>query len=383
MKICHITTYWPTCSYGHTHYTENLMRGMRLHQPEKHFILAAEPAAAVDGEEYQCIPCFRAGGNFVEGIVQAASQVRPDIAIIQNSPDLFGFDNRLPELVGKLAAMGIRPVVNSHSIYKDKQSSGFRPGGTAGDFDRAVAKAAALLTVHCECMRSDLLARGVPAEKIVVLPHGSKSMIECDRGDSRRQLGIPADAKVVLFFGFIWLGKGIDFLLSAFARVARRVPEAFLFIGGHTRSRKFAAYVSYLKARARLMGLGQRVRFWGGFVPEDMVPVMYSAADVVAMPYRQDYSSVSGVVHQTAGMGKLMLCSRISKFEEVTRNIDPALTVPENDRDAWVDGLVRLLSDQTWANEMQAKIRRFGEATSWANLGKMHLQTYAELLGRK
>jgi hypothetical protein len=49
MKTCHITTYWPTSNYGHTHYTENLMRGMRAHRPEKHFILAAEPAASPTG----------------------------------------------------------------------------------------------------------------------------------------------------------------------------------------------------------------------------------------------------------------------------------------------------------------------------------------------
>ena len=383
MKICHITTYWPTCNYGHTHYTENLMRGMRLHQAEKHYILAAEPAAAVDNDEYKCIPCFHSGGDFVDGIAAAAQRVRPDIAIIQNSPDLFGLDDRLPDLVAKLAAMGIRPVVNNHSIYDEKQRAGIEPGGTAADYDRALAKPAALLSVHSERMKSDLLARGVPAAKIVVLPHGSKPMAERDQAESRRQLAIPANAKVVLFFGYIWLGKGIDFLLSVFARVARRLPEAFLYVGGHTRSKKYSAYVSYLKARAYLLGFGGRVRFWGGFVPEEMVPVIYSAADVVAMPYRQDYSSVSGVVHQTSGIGKLMLCSRISKFDEVTTSIDPALTVPEGDVDAWADALLRLLTDEAWAADLRAKIRGFAEATSWANVGKMHLETYAKLLERK
>ena len=28
MKICHVTTFWPT-RYGHAIYTENLIRGMR------------------------------------------------------------------------------------------------------------------------------------------------------------------------------------------------------------------------------------------------------------------------------------------------------------------------------------------------------------------
>jgi hypothetical protein len=73
-----------------------------------------------------------------------------------------------------------------------------------------------------------------------------------------------------------------------------------LFVGGHTRRRRAFGLSTFQlsQARARLAlawVLHGRCRFWGGFVPEDMVPVMFSAADVVAMPYRQDYSSVSGV----------------------------------------------------------------------------------------
>ena len=383
MKICHITTYWPTADFGHTHYTENLMHGMQMHQRGKHYILAAQPAAAVDCDEYQCIPCFDTGQDYVDGIAAAAQMVRPDVAIIQHSPDLFGDDNRLPRLAARLKELGIHPVVNSHSIYPAAKHSGYRPGGTAADFDRALAQHASLLSVHSQRMKDDLLARGISAEKIVILPHGSKPMEERDIALSRQKLGIPTDAKVVLFFGFIWLGKGIDFLLGVFARVARRIPEAFLFIGGHTRSRKYSAYVSYLKTRAWLLGFGRRARFWGGFVPEEMVPVIYSAGDVVAMPYRQDYSSVSGVVHQTSGIGKLLLCSRISKFDEITASIDPALTVPADDREAWVETLVRLLTDQVWAAEMKQKIKRFAEQTSWANVGKMHLDAYTKLLAGK
>jgi len=381
MKISHITTYWPTASFGHTHYTENLMRGMRVHQPEKHVILAAHPAAAADTEEFQCIPCFQIDEDYVEGITAAARQAKPDVAIIQYSPDLFGDDNRLPRLVANLRNLGIHPVVNSHSIYQATQKVGFLPGRTAADLDRALAEHASLMTVHSRRMQRDLLARGIRPEQVLVLPHGSKAMEEHDRGESRRRLGLPVDAKVVMFFGFIWMGKGIDFLLEVFAKVSRRVPEAFLFVGGHTRRRRHSAYVSYLKARAWWLGFGGRCRFWGGFVPEDMVPVMFSAADVVAMPYRQDYSSVSGVVHQTCGMGKLMICSRISKFDEIEESIDPALTVAPDDVDAWTETLVRLLTDAAWAAEMKQKIKRFGEATSWSNVGRMHLEAYSRLMG--
>jgi glycosyltransferase involved in cell wall biosynthesis len=111
-----------------------------------------------------------------------------------------------------------------------------------------------------------------------------------------------------------------------------------------------------------------------------MVPTVYASADVVAMPYRQNYSSVSAVVHETAGMGKLMLCSRIAKFDEVELNIDRGLTAEPNDRDAWITAMVRLLRDEEWARQMKEKIRRFAEQTSWETVGKLHVDLYQRLI---
>ena len=68
---------------------------------------------------------------------------------------------------------------------------------------------------------------------------------------------------------------------------------------------------------------------------------------------------------------------------EVTTSIDPALTVPPDDKDAWVETLVRLLTDQVFATEMKQKIKKFAEQTSWTNVGKMHLDAYAKLLEGK
>jgi len=78
-----------------------------------------------------------------------------------------------------------------------------------------------------------------------------------------------------------------------------------------------------------------------------------------------------------------MLCSRISKFDEVEESIDPALTAAQDDVDAWTEILVRLLTDVAWAAEMKRKIKAFGEAPSWSNVGKMHLEAYARLMGGK
>jgi glycosyltransferase involved in cell wall biosynthesis len=378
MRVSHLSTFWP--NHGHTHYTDNLIRGMRTHEPERHFVLAERGATPAETDAFTCIPCFHRKQDYVAGIVTEARKIQPDIMVIQYSNDLFGDDTRFPRLLMELRQAGIRTIVNTHSVYPERQIVGFRPGRTAADFDRAMGAEATRIQVHTARMRDDLIARRVSADKIVVIPHGSKAMEQRDPAASRAELGLPADAKIVVFFGFIWLGKGVDFLLSVFKQVQRQVPEAFLLVAGHTRHNIWSFYVKYLKARAAMLGIGPRSLFWGGYVGEQMVPTIFSAADVVALPYRQDYSSVSGVVHQAAGIGKLMLCSRISKFDEIEA-FAPELTAPYGDRAAWTTAMVRLLRDAELGASAREKIIRFGDETSWPRLGKVHLDLYHQLLG--
>ena len=384
MRICHVTNFWPN-RFGHAHYTDALIAGIRAHRPEQHLVAAEGDSGDLETEAYRSVPCWQRDEDYVDRLSTAIRSMGAEVVLCQYSEDLFGTDDRLPRLLRRLSDSGILSQVVYHSTYPAEWKSQHEPGGTVGDFDRAVADAASGMVVHSSRMRQDLVARGLDGDKVVVIPHGSRAMPERDPRESRKILGLPADAPVVLFFGFIWLGKGLDFLLDVFSRVARRVPDAWLFVGGHTRHEKLYSrlYMSYLHARTWQLRIHRRTRMWGSYVPDEQVPTIYSAADVVAMPYRQNYSSSSGVVHQTAGMGKLMLCSRIAKFDEVAQFVAPELVVDPWDVQEWADALERLLRDQEFAARMRAKIRAFGEATSWEAVAKLHLAVHDALAAGK
>jgi glycosyltransferase involved in cell wall biosynthesis len=384
MRICHVTNYWPN-RFGHAHYTEALIQGMRVHRPEQHLVAGEGTTAAADTEEHRVLPCWNRFDNYVEDVVRGVVELKADIALLQYSGDVFGDDNRLPMLLSRLGSVGVKTVLNDHSVYPPEWRSGYVPGHDWGALDRALGRAATCINVHSRRCKHDLVARGLDPSKISVIPHGSKIQPQADRLESRRRLGIPEDAKVMLFFGYVWLGKGLDPLLDVFARLQKRVPDSFFYIGGYTRH-KFLytrAYMTYLRARIQLLGIRRRTRLWGDFVPEEMVVPMYSAADVVALPYRQDFSSVSGVVHQAAGLGKLFLCSRVTKFDEVGESISPELLVAPHDKEAWAERLERLLTDRPYAEEMTRRISRFAEETSWSAVGQRHLELYERLLAGK
>lgn len=379
MRLAHVTNYWPN-RLGHAHYTQNLMEAIHRHRPAKQLIIGEGSTAAADTDSHRVIPCWSRSNDYVDDVLRGLREAKADIAYLQYSNDLFGCDQRFPRLLAAIEESGTRTVVVTHSVYPPEWRSRYHPERTIRAFDLAVAKAASCLHVHSTRMKTELVARGVEASKIAVIPHGSHAMAARDPAKSRAELGIPEEAKVVLFFGIIWTGKGVERLLSAFRALLRRVPDAFLYIGGCTRHQRWGVYVKYLALRARLLGIWPRTRLSEGYVPDDAVPTVYSAADVVAMPYRQDYASVSGVVHQTAGIGKLMPCSRISKFDEVGELISPELLVDPEDTHGWATGLERLLTYRAFADDMRAKIIKFADDTSWDRVAQRHLSLCASLL---
>src|SRR5205814_348951 len=87
---------------------------------------------------------------------------------------------------------------------------------------RGVARGAAAVVVASERERDDVVAHGVPPEKVVVRGNGfpdPNQRLGSDpdgvRPRVRPRLGIPTDAPIVLYVGRIAAGKGIDHLLAA------------------------------------------------------------------------------------------------------------------------------------------------------------------------
>ncbi|HEY4182059.1 MAG TPA: glycosyltransferase [Kofleriaceae bacterium] len=382
MRIAHVTNYWPN-EAGHAYYTENLMNGIHVHRPERQYVIGEGNTDAKETDVYRAAPYWSRNEDYVENVLRGLREAKADVAYLQYSDDLFGTDNRFPRLIEAMEKQGTRAIVVTHSVYPASRKMKFEPGGTVVEFDRACGNAASCMHVHTTRMKTELIERGLDASKIAVVAHGSLAMEKRDQAASRRELGIPENAKVVLFFGFIWTGKGVERLQSAFRLVKKRVPNAFLYIGGYTRAKKWGFYVKYLQLRGAMLGISSSSRLSFQYVPKDQVPSVFSAADVVAMPYRQDYASVSGVVHQTAGIGKLMVCSRISKFDEVGEHVSPELLADPDSTEEWANRIERLLVDDKFADEMRTKILKFGEDTSWPNVGKQHAELCERLAAGK
>ncbi len=119
----------------------------------------------------------------------------------------------------------------------------------------------------------------VPAARLKIAPNGIDpapwAAARADRAGLARELGLAADAPLVLVVGLLNAAKGQDLALDALARSARR--DAVLVFAGDGEDRPA------LEARARDLGLVERARFLGW---RDDVPRLVASADVVLLPSR-------------------------------------------------------------------------------------------------
>ena len=118
-----------------------------------------------------------------------------------------------------------------------------------------------------------------------VIPHGHyRGEYPVDANvDARKELGIAAGAKVVLFFGLIREYKNVPALIRAFRDLADE--ELVLLIAGRPNSEALAEQL-----RGQSAG-DARIRLHLHSIPIERVQYFFRAADLVALPYRDILNS--------------------------------------------------------------------------------------------
>lgn len=134
---------------------------------------------------------------------------------------------------------------------------------------------------------------------------------EClERGEALRLLSLDEDCRYILFFGFIRAYKGLDLLLAAMADERLKSKPVKLIVAGEF----YGDAEPYLK-QVRDLGLEQTVIFRSDYIPNDEVNRYFSAADIVAQPYKT--ATQSGVSQVAFHFEKPMVVTNVGGLAEI------------------------------------------------------------------
>jgi len=216
----------------------------------------------------------------------------------------------------------------------------------------------------------------VSASKLSVIPHGP-FFYDIDPPVSARTLedfGIASNQPTFLFQGIILPYKGVDLLLNAWELVEQENSAACLIIAG-TGSPEL---LDQLRQQAQTLGL-QRVHLHLRFISTDELVALYRAADVVVYPYRA--VTTSGALATGLALGKAMIASNLSVFQELLTNEHSALLIDPNDTSEFANALLRLAlqPDLRLALSERTKEMHYGDQT-WQSIALRTMHAYEGVL---
>jgi glycosyltransferase involved in cell wall biosynthesis len=183
--------------------------------------------------------------------------------------------------------------------------------------------------------REELLASGVPAERIIALPNGvdlgvHRPTTVRERARRREQLGLAPERFVGVFVGRLHPVKDVDTVLEA----AARVPELDLVIVGDGPDR------ARLEARARRLGIESRVRFHG--FSSQVVDVL-GASDAFLLSSHGE--GMSNALLEAMACGLPCLVSRSVGGARELLGEERGMLLADGEVAAWAEAIRRLVDE--------------------------------------
>ena len=272
-----------------------------------------------------------------------------------------------------LAKLFLRKVIIT---VHDVESFGgsMLPAGIVG----AIYGLADCLIVHNQVCRAEVMSvLRVSPGKIQIVPHGNYlHMIggAFGKAEAQRSLGIDAEKKIILFFGQIKEVKGLEVLLKAMPSVVDEQSDAILLIAGRPWRSDFMAY----EAMMDRIGIRDHCISHIRYIPDEAVPLYYSACDLVVLPYRRIYQS--GVVLMAMSYGKAVLVSDLPGMTEIVTHGENGFVFCEGSDQDLASKINEALGDSQRCEQTARRgLEYVRNNHDWGQIGRMTASVYGSI----
>lgn len=192
---------------------------------------------------------------------------------------------------------------------------------------------------------------------------------------------------VILFFGFITKGKGLETLIQAIHQMIRmdgtlRVKMR-VWIVGDTAFRKDERYVGKLKKRVSSLGLDDVLEFKQR-VPEELIQELFDSSDLLVLPYDPlDRFSSSAVLIRGMSYGLPVIVSNTRGFpDEIQEGKTGLFFESGNPRDL-AEKILLLWSDGDLRKKLGENAKaHIEEEHNWKRISEMVFQQYRRIILR-
>lgn len=301
-----------------------------------------------------------------------------DVVCLQHEFGIFG-GNAGRYVLELIAALTVPLVTTLHTVLADP-SPLQRLVMTAilGLSSRVVVMAQMGRTILTQVYQAD-------PSRITVIPHGIPDAPFESPDRARLRLG-HADRKVILTFGLISPGKGIETMIEAMPAIVATAPDTVYVVMGATHPHLLRdageTYRTGLMARVQELGLSDHVVFINRFVDRPELMDTIASCDVYVTPYLDAAQLTSGTLAYSHGQGRPVVSTPYWHAAELLADGSGVL-VPFHDPDRLGAAVIALLGDDPARLAMGRKAYAASRATTWARTAERYVACFRSAMPRE
>jgi len=335
-----------------------------------------------------------AQGEDVEGVVHEWSSEpdsaratvdvlnRYDVVVVQHEFGIYpGPDGE--ELLDVLGSLLVPVVSVLHTVLAE-------PTAHQRQVLEEVIAASTVAVTMTHAARDRVVAQyGGEPDQVVVIPHGAPHAVTDGLGYP--PAGEPDRRPVVLTWGLLGPGKGIEWGIEAMGALRELDPRPLYVVAGRTHPKVAAhegeRYRRFLEARVADLGLESDVVFVDRYLAAEDLHRIVLSADVVLLPYDSEEQVTSGVLVEAVAAGRPVVSTPFPHAVELLqpspgRRSTPAwadskgagMIVGRRCPDAIAGAVRRLLVEPGLAQSLSRQASRLAPTLSWHAVADRYLE---------
>ncbi|MDP3849287.1 MAG: glycosyltransferase family 4 protein [Luteolibacter sp.] len=354
-------------------FTHHLCEAVAAQEPDAKCIVVAVNDRP-DGYDYPPRVRFEIGQKDLDSYLTAADELnesRAEVLCVQHEFGIYGgpAGSYLIDLL-KAARM---PVVSTlHTILQEPDAA------QRHVMDELIRHSDRIVVMARKGAEILSQTYGAPDSKVDVIPHGIPDVPFSGTAPFKAQFGVEGKS-VLLTFGLLGPGKGIEHAIRAMPEIIRRHPETvYLILGAthpHLLSREGEKYRTSLEHLAEDLGVGDQVVFYNRFVSNDDLKNFIGAADIYLTPYLNENQITSGALAYVFGAGRVVVSTPYWHARELLAN-GRGMLVPFRDSGAIADSVCGLLADPAGLEKIRQQAYETSRSTIWPAVARRYLECF-------
>jgi len=215
-------------------------------------------------------------------------------------------------------------------------------------------------TIH---EKDELIELGIDPEKIAVIHNGINTEVFIPNDDQVR-------STTVLWIGRYTPGKGVQYLIDAFARIVQSHPHAHLIMIGDGPQKE------EIHQKIQKLGLSTHIT-QKTFVPNEDLPALYQSSDVFVLPSLSE--GVPRTILESMACGIPVVCTDLPQLIDLVNGA--GLLVPTRNSEAIASAIIKIIENPEFASELgKTGTERIVKYYSWKDTVSQTIALYEEVL---